>query len=260
MAPHQTGGSRQLSVEGEAYRHALGRFLAGTDEKAVTHTYLDGVVRRLPARRVLLDVGPADGGTTRHLAPAFERTVCIEPSEPMRRALRRNCPGAQMLAEPVLEAEPGVSADLALLGHVLYYVPRPQWLATVLRILEWVEPGGSLLVLLQNPENACMRMVREFTGSRFDLAELADELTAAGSPAVGPVTLETLPARYHGTDLRETVEVAEFHLCVPTEPPGVPLPDPDEVERYVRRHFSDPAGGFTMTHDQDVLRIDRRAG
>nr|WP_240449186.1 methyltransferase domain-containing protein [Streptomyces harenosi] len=249
-----TGG---LPAEEDAYRRALGRFLAGSDEKAVAHAYLDRVVAALPRRRVLLDIGPADGTTTRHLAPSFERTVCVEPSEPMRRALRQTCPDAVVLADPVLEAEPGVSADLALLSHVLYYVPAEQWTATVLRIMGWVAPGGLLLVFLQNPDNACMAMVRHFTGCRFDLRNLARELAGGPPGLVGDIALDILPARYTGSRLSETVEVAEFHLSLP-EPLGDGTPPArDSVEDYVRRHFRTPEGGYTIRHDQDVLRIRR---
>lgn len=189
MELEDAGRAGELRCEEEAYRHALALFLSGSDEKSRTHAYLDDVVRRMPARRVLLDVGPADGTTTSHLSPFFERTVCIEPSEPMRRALERVCPEALVLAEPVAEAEPGVSADLTLLSHDLYYVPREQWAPTVLRVLDWVEPGGTLSVVAYQPD-------------------------------------------------------AE-------------APPQEAVAEYVRRHFADPAGGFTMQHAQDVLRIRR---
>jgi hypothetical protein len=246
-----------LRCEDEAYRHALARFLAGSDEKDRTHAYLDDVVRRLPARRVLLDVGPADGTTTSHLSPHFERTVCIEPSEPMRRALQRVCPDALILAEPVLEAEPGVRADLALLSHVLYYVPRAQWAPTVLRVLDWVEPGGTFLIILQNPDNACMRMVRHLTGSGFDLKELADDLAAADETLADALFLDSVPARYTSDDLDEAVAVAGFHLGVAAYEPNAVAPPREAVADYVRREFADAAGGFTMAHEQDVLRIHR---
>ncbi|WP_410539924.1 methyltransferase domain-containing protein [Streptomyces sp. KL2] len=244
-------------VGDEAYRHALDRFLAGTDEKTVTHAYLDRVLGALPARRVFLDVGPADGTTTRHLGRFFESTVCVEPSEPMRRTLKRTCPDARVVAEPVLRARPGVRADLALLSHVLYYIPRPQWTATVLRIMEWVAPGGLLLVLLQNPDNACMRMVRHFTGSRFDLRELVDELTAAPAHLVGDTSLDTVPARYRSGDLDETVAAAGFHLGVPSSGSAAAPPADEAVRDYVLHHFSDGSGGFEMSHEQDVLHIRR---
>lgn len=51
--------------------------------------------------------------------------------------------------------------------------------------------------------------------------------------------------------------VAGFHLSVPGGPP-VPR---EAVEAYVRRHFSDGAGGrdggYGMHHDQHALRVER---
>ncbi|MEE1928486.1 methyltransferase domain-containing protein [Streptomyces sp. TRM 70351] len=254
-----SGQVRRLSVDDPAYREAFEVFLAGTDEKEVTHACLASVARRLPQRRTYLDVGPADGTTTRHLSRLFERTLCIEPGDHMQEPLRRNCPDALVLREPVQEARVRTPVDLALLSHVLYYLPRPQWLPTLLRVLGWVRPAGQAVVLLQNPDNACMRMVRRFTGTRFDLAELAGELREAGSPLVGETRIETLPVRYRTTSLDEAVTVAEFHLSVPELGPGASLPSRSELADYVRRHFAGPQGGFTMPHAQDLLHVTRPA-
>ncbi|MDO0924019.1 class I SAM-dependent methyltransferase [Streptomyces sp. TG1A-8] len=253
MELRRTMEAGDLRTDEDAYLDALGRFFAGTDEKTVTHAYLESIVERLPARRVLLDVGAADGTTTRWLLPYFERTVCIEPSAPMRRVLARTCPQAEVVADPVLEARMDVRADLALLSHVLYYIPRAQWAAAVARIMQWMVPGGVLLVLLQDSDNPCMRMVRHFTGQRFDLKELAGELGTLPPGLVGEIGLDTMPARYRSRDLQETVTVAGFHLSVPG---GAPPPTRDAVAAYVRRHFSD-SGGYTLRHDQQVLRIER---
>ncbi|GGS99995.1 MULTISPECIES: methyltransferase domain-containing protein [Streptomyces] len=253
-----TGG---LRTDEDAYHDAFLRFLAGSDEKAVTHAYLDEVVAGLPARRVFLDVGPADGTTTRHVGRSFRHTVCVEPSAPMRRALARTCPDALVLPDPVLDADPGTNVDLALLSHVLYYLPREDWAKTVRHVLRWVEPGGTLLVVLQSPENACMRMVRHFTGARFDLAELADELTAAPDGPPGDVRLESIPAHYRSDDLAETVAVADFFLSVPDghRTAGGTPPTRDAVTAYALRHFRTEGTGYRVDHDQDVLRVVRPA-
>jgi hypothetical protein len=253
MEPPKTLTTGGLRTDEDAYHDAFTRFLARSDEKAVLHAYLDEVVRGLPARRVFLDVGPADGTTTRHVGRSFQRTVCVEPSEPMRRALARTCPDAKVLTEPVLRADPGVGADLALLSHVLYYIPREDWARTVRRVLGWVRPGGTLLVVQQDPDNACMRMVRHFTGVRLGLRDLADELAAAPDGPAGDLRMETVPAHYRSTDLAETVTVAGFLLSFP----GSARPARQAVEEYVQRHFATEDGGYLMAHQQDVLRIER---
>ncbi len=260
MEQRETALEGGLRTDQDTYHDAFARFLAGTDEKTTTHAYLDQVVNRLPTRRVFIDVGPADGVTTRHVGRFFQHTVCIEPSAPMRQALARTCPDAVVLADPVLQARPGVSADLALLSHVLYYVPRRDWVKTVQRIMEWVEPSGTFLVLLQKPDNACMRMVHHFTGKRFDLEELADELAATSCGLIGDVRLDTVPARYRSTDVDETVAVAGFHLSVPKDHSGNSAPLAREaVKEYVQQHFKTGERDYCINHDQQVLRIERPA-
>ncbi|MFK4064994.1 class I SAM-dependent methyltransferase [Streptomyces sp. NPDC029674] len=247
-----------MRTDEDAYSAAFDLFLAGTDQKTRTQEYLAQVAGRLATRRVFLDVGPAEGTITRHIGRLFERTVCIEPSRPMRDALAHTFPEARVLAEPLLEADPGVTVDLALLSHVLYYVPRPQWTAAVLRVMGWIAPGGLLLVLMEKSDSSCMRMVRHFTGSSFDLRELADELATAPPDLVGDVRLDTVPARYRTQDLNEAVTVADFHLGVPSTGPGGGTPPSREaLEEYVRAHFHDPDGGYTISNDQHALRVER---
>ncbi|SHG21129.1 class I SAM-dependent methyltransferase [Streptoalloteichus hindustanus] len=252
-----TGPARRLPVAGSDYRDAFTTFLAGTDEKELAHPYLLRVVANLPSRRVLLDVGAGDGTTTRLLGPHFERTLCVEPSAPMRELLRRSCPDAVVLSQSVLDAEVDVPVDLALLSHVLYYVPEERWASTVLRIMGWLRPGGRLVILMQNPDNPCMRMVQRFTGARFDLSSLPGRLRAAAPELVGTVRLDTLPARYRTASLPDALAVAEFFVSVPQRD-GQPL----EVDRgalweYVSRHFADGDGGYTVPHTQDVLHLWR---
>ncbi|MBW5422576.1 methyltransferase domain-containing protein [Streptomyces sp. BG9H] len=253
-----SGAGKDLRSDEDAYRDAFNLFLAGTDQKARTHDYVSQVIGQLPARQLFLDVGPGEGTMTCGIAPHFEHTVCIEPNRAMRRALALACPDARVLAEPVLQAAPGVTADLALLSHVLYYVPRPQWTATVLRVMEWIAPGGLLLVLLEHPDSTCMRMVEHFTGSRFDLSALAGELASAPPGLIGDIRLDTVSARYRTMELDEAVAVAGFHLSVPSTVSGGGVPPAREtLDDYVRRHFRDRDGGYTIGNDQHVLHIER---
>ncbi|GAA1905000.1 hypothetical protein [Streptantibioticus ferralitis] len=90
-----------LDPVGADYRHAFQAFPAGTDQKRVAEEYLSGVVRRLRHRRLFVDAGAGDGGTTRHLAGHFGRTIAVEPSTYLHDALRRACPGAEVLGETI---------------------------------------------------------------------------------------------------------------------------------------------------------------
>ncbi|MGI5336224.1 class I SAM-dependent methyltransferase [Streptomyces sp. CA-181903] len=251
------GPVRVLEVESAAYRRAFELFLAGTDEKDDIEARLVGLVEGLGRRRVFLDVGAGEGRTTARLAPYFERTVAVEPSAAMREALRAACPGAVVVAEPVDRAEPGVGADLVLLSHVLYYLPEEEWPGTLDRVFGWTAPGGTLLVLLQDPDNACMRMVRHFTGARFDLRAAARRLVERQAGRVADWSVETVGNAYRTTDPREALDTAEFMINVPGLRNLDPLPSRAGLAAYVEEHFARPDGTYAIDHAHDVVRIRR---
>ncbi|GAA1400727.1 hypothetical protein GCM10009639_42150 [Kitasatospora putterlickiae] len=256
------GPVRVLDVSGADYRRAFELFLAGTDEKPLTHARLGEVVAGLEHRRTFLDVGAGEGRTTAYLARYFERTVAVEPSASMREKLRLACPGALVLSEPVDAAEPPGPADLVHLSHVLYYVPPADWPATVRRVLDWVAPGGTLLVVLQNPESPCMRMAAHFTGVRYDLRPLAGQLAAQDAERAGPrytYAIEALDLHYRTDRLDEAVDVAEFMINVADLATMDPLPERAELAAYVERHFARPEGGYAIGHTQDMLTVRRSA-
>ncbi|MBO1419481.1 trans-aconitate 2-methyltransferase, partial [Streptomyces sp. FH025] len=190
----EDGPVRVLDVSGADYRRAFELFLAGTDEKPLTHARLSEITAALPHRRVLLDVGAGEGRTTAYLARSYDRTIAIEPSAAMREKLRAVCPQALILPDRIDRAQPPEPADLVHLSHVLYYVPEEEWLPTVTRALEWTVPGGTLLVVLQHPDSPCMRMATHFTGVRYDLRPLLDRLRTVRPSH--DYALETLALHY----------------------------------------------------------------
>src|SRR5947209_2500007 len=161
-----------------AYHHAFQVFLDHTDQKMNARRWLDRFVEGLPARQTLIDAGAGTGQTTSWLIDRFKTTVAIEPSPSLASEFRRTCPGARLLQEKILDAGPGVAADLVLCAHVLYYIDRSSWPAHLERMASWLTPGGALVVLLQNPETYCMRMLRHFLGERFELGPVAYQFRA----------------------------------------------------------------------------------
>ncbi|WP_169735314.1 class I SAM-dependent methyltransferase [Actinokineospora inagensis] len=225
------------------YRRAFETFLAHTDQKGVAHRYLSGVVDRLRWRRVFVDVGAGEGGTTAEFAGRFGRTFAVEPSAHLHPALRAAVPEAEVISATVDRAALSEPADFVLCAHVLYYVPRSAWGSVVDVMRGWLADGGELVVVLQNPASDCMRLVRHFTGVAYDLADLR-----AGG-------LDTVRAVVHTESEADAVLIAQFVLnTVPLSTVDHP-PTGDDLVTYVRREFADPLGGFTFTCTQDFLRI-----
>jgi SAM-dependent methyltransferase len=235
-----------------AYHAAFKTFLEHTDQKINARQWLDCFVRDLPARRVLIDAGAGNGQVTAWLAEAFDRTVAIEPNASLCAELRQACPTAEILPLTILEAQPSVQADLILCSHVLYYIERSEWQATVARMASWLAPRGNLIVILQNHETDCMRMLRALLGCSFDLQAFAGEYRLAHGRQY-EINRHTVAAHITTRDLSTAYSIAEFMLNL------VPMPAPParrELETYINNHFALPdSGGFRFSCHQDFLLI-----
>jgi SAM-dependent methyltransferase len=236
------------------YTRAFQTFLAHTDQKEKALVWLDHEIAALAQRRTAIDVGAGTGILTRWVAERFQTVVAIEPNPSLGNEFRAACPTVPLIAETILSAEPGVTADFVLCSHVFYYIPRPEWEENVRRLISWLAPGGVLAIAIQNRDTDCMRMVDHFFGERLDLRRLAEAVESSYGSAFD-VRLDTVEAHVRTADLETACNVAEFALNV------MPLRDPpgwDALEQYVATHFARTGGGFEYSCHQDFLRIARR--
>jgi SAM-dependent methyltransferase len=237
-----------------AYHQAFHVFLAHTDQKATARRWLDGLVQTLPQRRFFIDAGAGTGQVTAWLVEQFDHTIAIEPNPSLNAELRQTCPSAKVLPATILEAEPAVAGDLILCSHVLYYVDRSAWPETVSRMASWLGPEGVLVIVLQNHETDCMRMLEAFLGQRFDLTALAREFEANQARQYR-VERQLVSAHVTTPDLASACVIAEFMLNL------LPMPNPPErraLEEYLHAHFAVPGGGFRFSCHQDFLMIRQR--
>jgi trans-aconitate methyltransferase len=245
---------RAYDSQSVAYHEAFQVFLDHTDQKVNARRWLDGLVKSLPQRRVLLDAGAGNGQVTGWFVQQFGRTIGIEPSPSLSAALRRTCPSAEVLAVPILEAEPAAQADLILCSHVLYYIERNQWLPNVTRMASWLAPTGTMVIILQNHETDCMHMLKAFHGRQFDLTAFAQEFGKEhGLPY--QIDQQLVPASVACNDLATAYAIAEFMLNL------LPMPNPPTrraLEQHITERFAAPNGGFRFSCDQDFLTIRRR--
>jgi SAM-dependent methyltransferase len=238
-----------------AYHRAFQVFLDHTDQKARAREWLDRLVQAMPSRDLFVDAGAGNGKVTAWLTDQFQRTVAIEPNPHLCQELRQSCPEAQVLPETILAANPPASADLVLCSHVFYYIDGAEWMPHLDRLAAWIAPGGVLVIVLQNHQTDCMRLLEHFHGRRFDLSHLTARFEAARGDRYS-IELQTVPARVATPDLDSAYTVAEFMLNL------LPMPDPParrDVEAYVREQLADPTGGFRLSCDQDFLQIRPRA-
>lgn len=245
-----------FSSESEAYRDAFDAFLRSTDQKVKARAWLEALVNELPRRSVFIDAGAGEGTTTAWVAQHFERTLAIEPNESLRRRLVDSCPGALTLSENILDVRPDAKADLVLCSHVFYYLDDDAWDANLEQLASWLAPGGTLVVVLQNPTSDCMLMLRKFFGRRDGLGDLMRRFQHAASPDFD-AWIDTVPCHIHTADLETAYTTAEF--MVSTRPDGYGL-ERAELEAYIESEFRLPNGEYRFSCTQDFLVISRNHG
>ena len=237
------------------YHDAFRVFLDHTDQKLNAQKVLSGLIDCLPSRRMFIDAGAGNGQTTSWFTERFVRTVAIEPNASLRHDLERACPAATVIPAQILSADVETTGDLILCSHVFYYIDAAEWMRTLERLASWLAPGGLLVLLVQNHETDCMRMLNHFLGRRFLVSSLARQFQEE-HPEAYELQIDTNPARIETSDFRAAYVIAEFMLNL------LPLPDPPPgraLEDYVRAHFERPDGSFRFSCDQDFIQIRRSA-
>jgi SAM-dependent methyltransferase len=239
----------------EKYHDAFRVFLDHTDQKVNARRALEDLLQTLPARRVFLDAGAGNGQVTAWFQDKFERTLAIEPNPSLSAELRQTCRGAEVFPVKILDAQPTAAADLVLCSHVLYYIDPSAWLAHMSRMASWLTRQGALVIVLQNHETDCMRMLEAFLGRRFNLAALAKEFEREHGRQY-LTEFQLVPAHVTASDFNTAYIIAEFMLNL------LPMPQPSArsaLEDYVRKNFADARGGFRFSCHQDLLIIRQRS-
>jgi hypothetical protein len=103
----------------------------------------------------------------------FGRTIAIEPNASLRSELMRACPSAEVVGERILDAKVSAAGDLILCSHVFYYIDASEWMATLEQLVSWLSRGAILVLVVQNQDTDCMRMLEHFFGRRFLVPSLA---------------------------------------------------------------------------------------
>ena len=234
-----------------AYHQAFQTFLDHTDQKTKAREQLDVLVGQLPAKRTFIDAGAGNGKVTAWFTDAFERTIAAEPNDSLRQELAQVCPRAEVLEHTILDAPITAKGDFILSSHVFYYIDDNAWMENLERLASWLAPQGLLVVIIQNHESDCMRMLRHFLKRSFNLNDVAQRFKTK-HPGRYQVHMRTVPSQIAAPDLETAFRVAEFMLNL------LPLQDPpssEDVRAYVASQFAAAGGGYRFSCTQDFLEI-----
>jgi len=234
----------------EAYEHAFAVFLAHTNQKETMDKCLQNIIANLPRKHTLIDAGAGEGKATRRLAPLFQHTTAIEPNPFLYQLLKAAIPQATLIDKIITEANPHTKGDLVLCSHTLYYIAKEEWLTNLERLVSWMSPQGKTIVVLQNKNTDCMKMLDHFHHRHFDLSQLAETFTQKYNKKFN-VNIECIEAHVETQDFTSAYTIAEFMLnLLPIKSP----PTKTEFESYIQTHLKQ-GNGYRFSCNQDILQI-----
>ncbi len=113
-----------------------------------TVDYCADVFARFFQGRRCLEMGPAEGVMTRHLARAFPALTLVEGAEVFCESLRARFPSATVVHSLFEDFEPSGRFDTIMLGHVLEHVDDP--VEILHRAGSWLSVGGVICCAVPN--------------------------------------------------------------------------------------------------------------
>jgi 2-polyprenyl-3-methyl-5-hydroxy-6-metoxy-1,4-benzoquinol methylase len=133
----------QLRLEAIA---ADSRYAAGVNGTSVEYSARIFGRHFRPGR--CLELGPAEGVVTAHLARHFPDLTLVEGSKRFCEQLRQRFPDSTVIHSLFEEFSPAQQWDTIVLGHVLEHVADPA--ALLRRVRDWLAPEGRLYAAVPN--------------------------------------------------------------------------------------------------------------
>ena len=254
--------SKFISVYDSAtkeYQESFDVFLKNTNQKIVAKKKLDQLIEDLPQKNLLIDVGAGNGEITARYSNEnsplkFDRTIALEPNLNLCEQLKITCPTATIISQSVDEAQINEKADCIVCSHVFYYIPKDLWLVTLEKMTSWLNEDGILVLILQNYQTDCMKMIYKFLGKYYNLSALKDRfLKIHNQDFQGRI--ESIPATVTVDDFPPAYTICEFMLNCFTIPKPPPLRK--DIETYIKNNFQIKQT-YVLSCHQDILIIKKK--
>ena len=233
----------------EYYDRVFTLFIQSTDQKQQAAAWLRDYLSRFPTNGLAIDAGAGNGILTRHLADHFAEVLAVEPNPSLLAELVASGANVRILPETIEAARLDEGqAELVFCSHVLYYVPRPAWDDLVRRMLSWIQPGGTLVVVLQAEDTDCMNFYKALRGHGFPITEFMNGM--AQQPDVASVHLVRQPSRIACASDEELIMILEFLANLTPFAEGERIPSQDELHRLAKTVGRQEANGTVLSCDQ----------
>ena len=139
-----------------------------TDEKPLVRAALDRVMDGRRFGRAL-DIGPGPGDVTGPLSDRSDQLTLVELNEDYRAPLSDRFPRAELIIDSIHNRSFPAVFDAILFSHGFYYLSEAEWLPFARRMMGFLEPGGSLFIVMNNDVGDGAQFLRTFWAKHPEL-------------------------------------------------------------------------------------------
>ncbi|NOK32929.1 class I SAM-dependent methyltransferase [Corallococcus exercitus] len=220
----------------------------------VTERLLPG----LPVRPTLLDVGAGAGSVAERLAPLFDSLTLLEPNPEQSARFRHE--KAKVLPVSLEGFDSQDRYDLVVCSHVMYHVPVSEWGGFIDRLLGFVRPGGTCLMVMAAARGPTYEMCREFSDTLFFSEHIATELRRKQLPHEPIATMSGFAANTF-EEMETLCRFLVLEGCFTADQLADLSPDAwRSLDARIRAHAErcrQPDGTYRLAQDEDVILIPR---
>jgi 2-polyprenyl-3-methyl-5-hydroxy-6-metoxy-1,4-benzoquinol methylase len=149
------------------YQSRITDCLPLSDPNHYEHPRAQWITDRVESGR-FLELGCGNGGMTRLLAPRVERLIALDVSSPSVEAAKAlGLPNVDFVESLIEQYQSGPDFNGIVMSEVLEHLRRPG--QVIARCLDWLVPGGKLLVTTPNGHWESNEHLQEFTLQQFCL-------------------------------------------------------------------------------------------
>jgi SAM-dependent methyltransferase len=138
------------------------RILASTARhpENIARVVEERLLPRMPKQPSLLDVGAGSGLVAERLAPYFGSLTLLEPNAHQLAGFQHE--KARVITEPLERYHSAEQYDLVVCCHVMYHVPLESWGGFIGRLMSFVRPGGTCLMVMTANRGPTYELCRDF--------------------------------------------------------------------------------------------------
>jgi SAM-dependent methyltransferase len=142
------------AVVSDGYDQIANRYLAWSTDAPVRLRFLNLLLDLLPESCAVLELGCGAGEPVTRRLSERHRVVAIDVSERQLELAATNAPDAQLLHGDMAEVSfPRSSFDAVVAFYSISHVPRTAHADLLARIVEWLRPGGLVLLTMGSRDN-----------------------------------------------------------------------------------------------------------